>query len=261
MAKWVHTHPTMKNTVPIAVSDECSRLFAQALRGDADAATQLYARCVPPLAGWLAQRSYDLAAQEMAHEAMVLAFRKGHHFKPGHSFQVWLRTLAWHRALNTLRHESRRRAREQAYLQLEQVRAAESAEDALGSGVKQEGMECAGGGEADADEAIGAGWRVVDGLEPRGIHRAERTAVYPVADPSTVPLFAKSDMLLQGHKLMAALALVVNGLTKPETVIPVAQAMARRRSTSSRTASSIRGPREVLTRMASGRWPGKASSG
>ena len=47
-------------------------------------------------------------------------------------------------------------------------------------------------------------------------------------DPSTVPLFAKSDMLLQGHKLMAALALVVNGLTKPETVIPVAQAMARR---------------------------------
>lgn len=125
MAKWVHTHPTMKNTVPIAVSDECSRLFAQALRGDADAATQLYARCVPPLAGWLAQRSCDLAAQEMAHEAMVLAFRKGHHFKPGHSFQVWLRTLAWHRALNILRNEARRRAREQAYLQLEQVCAAE----------------------------------------------------------------------------------------------------------------------------------------
>lgn len=47
-------------------------------------------------------------------------------------------------------------------------------------------------------------------------------------DPSTAPLFAKSDMALQGHKLMAALALVVNGLSKPETVIPVAQDMARR---------------------------------
>jgi len=115
----------MKDTLPNAVSDECSRLFAQALRGDADAATQLYARCVPPLAGWLAQRSCDLAAQEMAHEAMVLAFRKGESFKPGHSFQVWLRTLAWHRALNILRKESRRRAREQAYLQLEQMGAAE----------------------------------------------------------------------------------------------------------------------------------------
>lgn len=47
-------------------------------------------------------------------------------------------------------------------------------------------------------------------------------------DPSTAPLFAKSDMALQGHKLMAALALAVNGLNRPETVIPVAQDMARR---------------------------------
>jgi nitric oxide dioxygenase len=35
-------------------------------------------------------------------------------------------------------------------------------------------------------------------------------------------------MALQGHKLMAALALVVNGLNRPESVIPVAQDMARR---------------------------------
>jgi nitric oxide dioxygenase len=48
------------------------------------------------------------------------------------------------------------------------------------------------------------------------------------ADPSTAPLFAKSDMALQGHKLMAAIALVVNGLNRPEAVIPVAQDMARR---------------------------------
>jgi RNA polymerase sigma factor (sigma-70 family) len=115
----------MNNTVHNPESDECSRLFAQALRGDADAATQLYAQCVPPLAGWLAQRISAHAAQEMAHEAMVEAFRKGDRFKPGHAFQVWLRTLAWHRALNILRNESRRRAREQAYLQLEQVSAAE----------------------------------------------------------------------------------------------------------------------------------------
>jgi KUP system potassium uptake protein len=27
----------------------------------------------------------------------------------------------------------------------------------------------------------------IDGLDPKGIHRAERTAVYPVADPATVP--------------------------------------------------------------------------
>lgn len=47
-------------------------------------------------------------------------------------------------------------------------------------------------------------------------------------DPSTAPLFAQSDMALQGHKLMAAMALVVNGLSRPGTVIPVTQDMARR---------------------------------
>lgn len=115
----------MKDTVTNAVSDECSHLFAQALRGEADAATQLYARCVPPLAGWLAQRISGHAVQDMAHEAMAEAFRKGDLFKPGHSFQVWLRTLAWHRALNILRNESRRKAREQAYLQQEQACASD----------------------------------------------------------------------------------------------------------------------------------------
>ncbi len=47
-------------------------------------------------------------------------------------------------------------------------------------------------------------------------------------DACTAPLFARSDMALQGHKLMAAIALVVKGLNRPETVIPVAQDMARR---------------------------------
>ncbi len=47
-------------------------------------------------------------------------------------------------------------------------------------------------------------------------------------DPSAVPLFAKSDMALQGNKLMAALAMVVAGLSRPETIVPRAQDLARR---------------------------------
>jgi len=46
--------------------------------------------------------------------------------------------------------------------------------------------------------------------------------------PSTKPLFAQSDMALQGHKLMAAMGFVVNALDKPDLVIPVAQDLARR---------------------------------
>ena len=47
-------------------------------------------------------------------------------------------------------------------------------------------------------------------------------------DPSTAPLFAQSDMALQGHKLMALMAFVVNALDTPELVVPVAQELARR---------------------------------
>ena len=47
-------------------------------------------------------------------------------------------------------------------------------------------------------------------------------------DPSTVPLFARSDMALQGQKLMAALAMVVSALDQPEKVVPVARDMAKR---------------------------------
>ena len=47
-------------------------------------------------------------------------------------------------------------------------------------------------------------------------------------DPSTAPLFASADMGRQGHKLMAALGLVVKGLTNPQSVMPTAQAMALR---------------------------------
>ena len=47
-------------------------------------------------------------------------------------------------------------------------------------------------------------------------------------DPTTPPLFAQSDRTLQGQKLMATLGSVVAGLTRLETVVPAAEALARR---------------------------------
>ncbi|QTL04495.1 hemin receptor [Aquabacter sp. L1I39] len=45
--------------------------------------------------------------------------------------------------------------------------------------------------------------------------------------PDVRPMF-KSDISEQGRKLMATLAVVVNGLAKPESILPAAQALARR---------------------------------
>lgn len=94
---------------------EYESLFAQALNGDVTAAERLYARCVPSLAGWLAQRFSQHVAQEVAHEAMAEAFRQGDQFRPRGSFCGWLWSIGWHRALNTLRNEARRKAREELY--------------------------------------------------------------------------------------------------------------------------------------------------
>ncbi|WP_431284239.1 globin family protein [Humitalea sp. 24SJ18S-53] len=47
-------------------------------------------------------------------------------------------------------------------------------------------------------------------------------------DPTAKPLFGKADMAEQGQKLMATLGIVVGGLSRPETIIPAAQALARR---------------------------------
>ena len=47
-------------------------------------------------------------------------------------------------------------------------------------------------------------------------------------DPTAAPLFAGIDMQMQRIKLMAALAMVVGGLAKPETIVPKAQDLARR---------------------------------
>jgi hemoglobin-like flavoprotein len=48
--------------------------------------------------------------------------------------------------------------------------------------------------------------------------------------PETKPLF-RGDMAEQRHKLMAALALVVRGLAKLDTILPAASALAKRHVT------------------------------
>ncbi len=47
-------------------------------------------------------------------------------------------------------------------------------------------------------------------------------------DPTTAPLFAEADMKIQGMKLMAALAMVVGALDRPDVVVPAAQDLSRR---------------------------------
>lgn len=46
-------------------------------------------------------------------------------------------------------------------------------------------------------------------------------------DPSLRPLFT-SDLRSQGAKLMATLALAVNGLSRPESIVPAVQGLGRR---------------------------------
>ncbi|MBB5032518.1 RNA polymerase sigma factor [Prosthecobacter vanneervenii] len=105
----------MTTTILHPAQDEYDRLFAQALQGDTVSAERLYARCVPSLAGWLAQRFGQHMAHEAAHEAMAEAFRQGDQFQPRGSFCGWLWSIGWHRALKTLRTETRRKAREEIY--------------------------------------------------------------------------------------------------------------------------------------------------
>ena len=95
--------------------DEYDSLFVQALEGDAVAAERLYVCCVPALSAWLAQRFSPHVAREVAHEALTEAFRQGERFEPRGSFCGWLWSIGWHRAMNTLRNEARRKAREEMY--------------------------------------------------------------------------------------------------------------------------------------------------
>ena len=100
-----------------ADSDACGAWFAQALRGDSDAATRLYECCVPMVRCWLSKSVPSVIAEDCAHEAMVLAFRRAEKFRPGTSFVGWVRTLAWRMALNALRTDLRRKTRETAFFE------------------------------------------------------------------------------------------------------------------------------------------------
>jgi RNA polymerase sigma factor (sigma-70 family) len=91
--------------------------FMQALRGDSDAATRLYEACVPAVRGWLRGRLGESLAEDCAHEAMVMAFRRAEQFRPGSCFESWVRTMAWRMALNALRTDLRRQTREMAFFE------------------------------------------------------------------------------------------------------------------------------------------------
>ena len=108
---------------PIGQQDECSSLFVLATLGDADAASRLYSRCVPPLRAWLASRVGYGLAEDIAHEALVVAFRKSTRFRPGATFMPWLRAMAWHLAQKALRHEARRHSWEQEFYEAGRIHA------------------------------------------------------------------------------------------------------------------------------------------
>ena len=98
--------------------DDCSALFVRALHGDGDAATQLYRECIPDLRHWLSSRVPWHDAEDLAHEALILAFKHGSRFQRDRSFRPWLRTIASRLAINLNRDEVRRRSRELSYTDL-----------------------------------------------------------------------------------------------------------------------------------------------
>jgi RNA polymerase sigma factor (sigma-70 family) len=96
-------------------ADACAEWFALAHHGDEAAATRLYQFCVPRIRHWLAMRLPDSMAEELAHDAMVAAFRKHDRFHPGTLFFPWVKTIAWRMAQNQMRDNSRRHERDMAY--------------------------------------------------------------------------------------------------------------------------------------------------
>lgn len=99
--------------------DESAGLFMHALKSDTSAAAKLYARCVPVLHHWLQARLPGCEAEDIAHEALLTALRRGSRFHQGARFMPWLRTIAWHLAQKRLRGDSRRKRRERDYVEHE----------------------------------------------------------------------------------------------------------------------------------------------
>ena len=111
-----------------AGSSPCSGLFVRALHGDGDAATQLYHACVPELKRRLGRRMMWSDAEDIAHDALLTAFRHGARFQPDQSFRAWLHTIASRLAMNHRRNETRRRTRELAFVDLEEANRAEDSD-------------------------------------------------------------------------------------------------------------------------------------
>lgn len=99
--------------------DENAGLFRRALTSDSEAAAKLYAGCMPELRHWLQARLPGCDAEDLAHEALLTALRRGSHFHQGARLMPWLRTIAWHLAQNRVRGDSRRKRREREYVEHE----------------------------------------------------------------------------------------------------------------------------------------------
>ena len=92
--------------------DENAGLFRRALTSDSEAAAKLYTRCMPALQYWLQARLPGCEAEDLAHEALLTALRRGSRFHHGARLMPWLRTIAWHLAQKRMRGDSRRKRRE-----------------------------------------------------------------------------------------------------------------------------------------------------
>jgi len=108
--------------------DESAGLFMRALQADAEAATRLYASCMPTLKNWLLARMPGCEAEDLAHEALLKALRHGARFRQSGRFMPWLRSIAWHLAQKRMRGDTRRLRRERAYTEHE-IRTASTAPD------------------------------------------------------------------------------------------------------------------------------------
>lgn len=99
--------------------DENAGLFRRALTSDSEAAAKLYARCMPALQFWLQARLPGCDAEDLAHEALLTALRRGSRFRNGARLMPWLRTISWNLAQKRLRGDSRRKRREREYVEHE----------------------------------------------------------------------------------------------------------------------------------------------
>lgn len=109
------------NDLTHGASDELGVLFDRAVRGDSDAATQLYAACIPRLSLHLQVFCPIELAREFAHDALALAFSKNHRYAASGTFFAWVKTLARNLVINHQRDSMRRARRERAYWEFELV--------------------------------------------------------------------------------------------------------------------------------------------